>query len=175
MYSKYYKLQSNNITLLKKYKYIIWIDASIIIKNINFVSDILNLIQQEQDKNLFIFEHYIRTNIYTEYLASKDILKYNQNNMYNQINTYLADDFKDTNLYEAGFFIYKKNEQMNNTFNDWWAEVVKFSFQDQLSLPYILKKNNINPYLLNEPIFKKGELLGSIWNNKLVGYVRNHK
>jgi hypothetical protein len=175
MYSKYYKVQSTNIELLSKFKYIIWIDASIVIKNVNFVNDILNLIQKDREQNMFIFEHYIRTDIFSEYLASKHIVKYNANNMYNQVKNYIADGFNDNYLYEAGFFIYKNNEQMKKTLNDWWKEIVTFSFQDQLSLPYILNKNNIKPNLLNESNFIKNKMEGSVWKNKLIGYVRKHK
>ena len=174
MYAKYFKVQSNKIELLQKYKYIIWIDSSIIINNINFVLDILNIIQENYNTDFFIYEHYCRNNIYDELNISINLDKYNNLNIIGQVDNYYYNNYKDTNLYEAGFFIYKNNNLMHIILNEWWDEIIKYSYQDQISLPYILWKNNIIPNILNDEDFVKGELQGSIWNNKLIGYVRDH-
>lgn len=173
MYAKYYKCQSNNIKILNKYEYIIWMDASIEITNKIFIYDILNLINKNND--FYIFEHAQRQDIRNEYIISTSINKYNNQDMLGQINFYYSNGFKDNILYECGFFIYKQNSIVNKLFNDWWYQILKFSYQDQLSFPYVVFQNKIKPYLLNEPNFIKRSNNGSIWNNKLIGYVKCHK
>ena len=65
--------------------------------------------------------------------------------------------------------------------NDWWEENLMYSYQDQLSLPYVLWKNNAKPLLLNETEFNESNefnhsnrLKGSVWNNKLFGRIEKH-
>ena len=176
MYSKFYKTQIINIDLFRKYEYIIWIDASFVITNNNFIDDINNLITKNLNENFFIFEHSERTNIKDEYIESiKNIKKYSNQDLHKQITDYYNKNYKD-GLYENGFFIYKINSIINNVMNEWWNEIQEYSYQCQISLAYVLPNNNINPYLLNEPDFVKGKIQGngSIWNNNLIGYVRNH-
>ena len=50
------------------------------------------------------------------------------------------------------------------------------NYQCQLSLPPCIVCNNKIKYkLLNEDNFIKGKLTGAIWDNNLIGHVRNHK
>ena len=171
MYSKYIKCQHHKIDILKKYKYIIHLDGSFEITNINFVNDILSIIR----KNIFfIFEHYYRNTIEEEYIISNTIKKYENQNMLMQIKRYYKNKYIDNTLYESGFFIYKKTNKTIKLMNEWFNEIIDYSFQDQISLPYIIQKYNINPYILNENNFIKKNINGSVWNNKLIGYVREH-
>ena len=103
--------------------------------------------------------------------------KYENQKILEQIINYYYKGYIDSKLYEAGLFIFKNKEKMNNFFNDWWQEILKYSYQDQISLPFVLWKNNINPKILNEKEFIKGNIskIGSVWNNKLFGIVRDHK
>ena len=172
MKSKFYKFQSINFDFLKKYKYIIWMDASIIIENNNFVNDIISIIKENKNKDLFIFEHYKRNSIFDEYLISKDLDKYKNHNFKEQLNFYKSTGIKDDKLFESGFLIYKNNNKMINMMNDWWKQTLKYGYQCQISLPYVISKNNINYKLLNENNFVKGKLNGSIWINKLFGKVK---
>jgi len=172
MKSKFYKFQSINFDFLKKYKYIIWMDSSIIIQNNNFVNDVISLIKNNLNIDLFVFEHYKRNTIYEEYLASKDLDKYKNHNFKEQIDFYKSTGIKDDKLFESGFLIYKNNKKMFNMMNDWWKQTLKYGYQCQISLPYVISKNNVNYKLLNENNFVKGNLNGSIWINKLFGKVK---
>lgn len=177
MYSKYYKAQSINIDIFKTYNYIIWIDASFIIQNINFVNDILKLISTTDNK-IFLFEHSQRNNIKDEYLESYKLQKYKNQDLLRQITKYYKNGYTE-GLYENGFIIYKNCDEIKELMNDWWNEIIIYSYQCQISLAYILYKYKIKIKLLNEPSFIKGTECGfasrgSIWNNKLIGYVRCH-
>jgi hypothetical protein len=56
-YSKYYKMQHHKIDILADYNYIIWIDASFQILNVNFVDDVLKLINQKSDQDILLMGH----------------------------------------------------------------------------------------------------------------------
>ncbi len=176
MYSKFYKTQILNLeSYFYTYKYIIWIDASIVITNNNFVKDILLLLKTNSSTDFFIFDHAERDSIQLEYLQSMLLPKYANQPLDVQVKNYYSDGYT-SGLYESGFFIYKVNKKISIMLDDWWEEIQNYGYQCQISLPYVLQKNNIKPYLLNESNFKKGvqQGEGSIWKNKLVGYVRNH-
>lgn len=175
MYSKFYKTQLMHIQLFDKYDYVIWIDASVLITNENFITDIRQLINKNMDKLFFIFDHSERDNVSDERYASNMLKKYDYQDLDKQVQTYYDNGYI-TNLYESGFFIYKMCNKISKMMDDWWYEILKHSYQCQLSLPYVLYKNKINVHALNETDFVKGEIMGSgsVWNNKLFGYVRTH-
>jgi len=172
MKSKFYKFQSINFNFIKDYKYIIWMDASIIIENNNFVNDIVSIIKNNLDIDIFLFEHYKRNSILEEYLECKDYDKYKNQNLKKQIEFYYSKGLDDNKLFESGFLIYKNNDKIINMMNDWWKETINYGYQCQISLPYVLYTNKINFKLLNEDNFVKGNLNGSIWINKLFGRVK---
>lgn len=180
LYSKYYKIQAaHHNPLLEKYKYVVWMDASVLIENKYFVRDICNLIQENREKDLFIFEHYFRDNIREELNASLLLKsdKYKYQDIRKQVDTYLKDEAFAKQKYmlsETGFFILKKSETTKRCMDDWWTENIKYSFQCQLSLPYVVYKNQVAVYRLNEPNFVKHAKPGSVWKNKLFGHVRTH-
>jgi hypothetical protein len=146
------------------------------ITNKNFVEDILTLLKNNESEDFFIFDHCIRDSIQLELLASITLSKYSNQDMSTQVKSYYNSGYK-SGVYSSGFFIYKVNYKTAMMMDDWWDEIQKYSYQCQLSLPYVLYKNNIKPFLLNEPAFKKGVFRceGSVLKNKLVGYVRNHR
>ena len=44
----------------------------------------------------------------------------------------------------------------------WWSEIEKFSSRDQISLPYVLNKLGIKPYIITQKDCKKLYLLNQI-------------
>jgi hypothetical protein len=181
--AKYIKCQALNIDILKKYEYIIWSDSSLQIKNKNLVKDIIELLKKKEE--LYFYQHYCRNNIKDEYEISKTLPKYKNHNMEEQIKKYINCDCQcqcqcdcqcdcesNFGLYECGIFIFKNNEKNIKIMNDWWEENVKYSYQDQLSLPYVLWKNNTKPFILNESDLK---IKGSVWDNNLFGIIEQHK
>ena len=57
------------------------------------------------------------------------------------------------------YFIYKNTIKIKNLFNDWWNEISKYSFQDQLSYPYVLWEASLYPdYVIQKE--------GTVWRSK---------
>ena len=67
------------------------------------------------------------------------------------------------NLYENGIFVrYLHDEKINNMCEDWYEEVLKHSYRDQLSLPYIFHKYKYFP----TKVFKDANLTNIFLYNK---------
>jgi len=52
--------------------------------------------------------------------------------------------FVDNRLYAAGVFAYVKNARTCAMMRDWWYHVTRFHLNDQLSLPYVLWRHQID-------------------------------
>jgi hypothetical protein len=141
--------------------------------NINLIKDIIHLLENKKE-DLYFYQHCCRNNIKDEYEISKTVLKYENNKMFEQIKKYENENFLDNMLYESGIFIYKNNDKNLKLFNDWWEENINYSYQCQLSLPYVLWKNNRTSILLNDNIFIKNVINGSVWYNDLFGFIEHH-
>jgi len=152
MSAKYYKAQMHNIDILKKYDYYIWIDGSMFLRD-NFLINVFKLINK--DYNLINFKHSVRNNIRDEMKLSIKMKKYNSQNILEQYNIYIKDNFPDNiGLFEKTIFIRKNNESINDLFDLWWLNNLKYSYQDQISYPYVLWKKNIIPdYIIEENVF----------------------
>jgi hypothetical protein len=163
MIAKYYKLQSHNIKIIKdnNYTHVVWIDSSISILNNNFVNDLIDIINKDEIE-LVNFYHPERNNIYTEADLSIKMDKYECQDIPSQIKKYKEEGFSENNLFWCGFFCRKLNEKINKIFDDWWNENIKMSFQDQISFPYVLWKNNKYPdYIIRQ----------SMYNNNFLGKI----
>ena len=72
-----------------------------------------------------------------------------------QYNAYIEDNFPDNSgLFEKTVFIRRNNLEINNLFDLWWENNLKYSYQDQISYPYVLWKTNIMPdYIIKKNVF----------------------
>ena len=151
MSAKYYKLQSHHVGLLQKYDYYIWIDGSIFLRD-DFIKNITDLINE--DYNLINFKHSVRDNIKDELSASM-YAKYDNQNLKYQYSQYIKDGFEDNvGLFENTIFIRKNVSHINALFDLWWVHNLKYSFQDQISYPYVLWKSGIKvDKVIHENVF----------------------
>jgi hypothetical protein len=152
MCAKYYKAQPHQIDILKKYDYYIWIDGSIFLRD-NFIKNVMIL--TDKNYSLINFKHSVRDNIKDEVKLSITMKKYKSQNIMDQYNAYIEDNFPDNSgLFEKTVFIRKNNLEINNLFDLWWENNLKYSYQDQISYPYVLWKTNIMPdYIIKKNVF----------------------
>ena len=145
--SKYFKMCTH--LLYPNTSFYIWSDASVILKE-----GIIDwLINRLGGFDALFFKHSERSSITEE----KDCVIENLNDPYEgynlseQVKDYLDDGFDDKiGLIECGLFIRRNKPNVNNAFNEWFIEQVKWSIQDQLSLPYILSKHQIQFKLIED-------------------------
>jgi hypothetical protein len=105
---------------------------------------------------LINFKHSIRSTILEELNISLLQQRYVDQDINEQYKKYIKDGFKDDNgLFENGIIIRALDDEITNKiFEDWWDHNVKYSFQDQISYPYILWKHNKKPdYIILDNIF----------------------
>lgn len=163
--AKYYKVQHHQIDFLNKYEYIIWHDASLNIQNTNFVHDILKLISSEP--NMILFTHPCRKTVKEEVTILNTIKKFKDQDFTNQFEIYIKNGFiDDAGLYAMGFFCRKIEPIINKLFDEWFTEINTYTVRDQVSFPYLLWKNKVEPAII---------ITEKISNNKLIGQIIKHK
>jgi len=160
MCAKYYKAQSHRIDILAPYDYIVWMDARMLIKH-DFIPFLMEQIQQGH--KLIHFQHYMNTCVEAEVYLSLIQERYVQQNVVGQFAFYKQQGFPDqTGLYEMTIFIRNmRDATINATFDLWWKHNICYSFQDQISYPFVLWKMNILPdFVIRD---------GIVWDSKYTG------
>jgi len=150
--------------LYPDYDVYIWIDSYFSIKKEETLKWYLD---ELEDKDALFFRHPFRKTVKeeAEYLL-KQMKSGNQyikdrcegEDIEGQLATYLADpEFIDDTLISAGTFAYTKKLVENKEWNvmkEWYYHVCRWNIRDQVSLPYVLKKFNIDYALSEENILK---------------------
>lgn len=125
---------------LNEYDYSIWVDASF-----QIMGDIKQFINRYSTGELMLGNlHFNRDCIY-EY--AKEFITNNKNDeeiITEQINHYKQNNFPEHyGIIETGVLFRRHNNlELINLMEEWYSEVINFSEEDQISLPYILWKNN---------------------------------
>jgi O-antigen biosynthesis protein len=170
MSAKYYKTQAHHIDILQSYEYYIWIDGNISLRD-NFVDHLIQLFESNPTAELFVYKHREkdgypdRTSITEEVSFCKDWDKYNTQDLDGQLQAYKTNGFQDDmGLFQLGVFYRRNNQSINNVYDLWWEHNLKYSYQDQVSFPYVLWKSKKMPDFTIDK---------SIWNNEEF-YVTEH-
>lgn len=145
------------------YDYYIWIDSTF---SISDPSAIERMVDQCIGVDACFFKHSVRSSVKQEVDFVTSLLKsgnaylidrYEGERMIDQVNSYSKDPrWKDDVLFECGTFIYSKSAISNkehNVMKEWFYHNCIWSVQDQLSLPYLLYKFNINYKILEDNVY----------------------
>ena len=90
-----------------------------------------------------------------QYLVSR----YADEPMAAQVSSYLSTNgFEDSWLAATGCFVYRNTPVMRAAMKDWLIECVRWSNQDQLSLPYVMHRHGITPRWLDAGIWNSPHL-----------------
>ena len=142
--NRYFKFHPSEF--FKEYDYSIYIDG-----NVKTLTDISGFVDCVNNRTgLAMFKHHSRKCIYVEKKACLLQKKGNKDKIINQIEKYRAIGFpKNFGLLEGTIVVSDlKNNSAKRLLLDWWSEFLDSgSFRDQLSLPYVLWKNN---YTVND-------------------------
>lgn len=153
--AKYYKLHPYFIDQYHHYDYVVWIDGSGTLLAPNSLEELIKSCK----KGYAVCRHPDRNCIYEEYAFCKDFEKYQHQPMQEQVDAYRKEGYPRYNgLYAGGFIIRDTKKDFTQLDTYWLEENLKWSYQDQLSLPYVLWKHSIaidvieinlieNPYL----------------------------
>ena len=128
---------------LKEYDTSIWVDGKYQIK-----ADMKEYVTKyEKTKSMLCFPHPERDCIYDEAVVCKYIKKCVVEDVDRQIDKYKNLNYPVKNgLYETGCIVRNHHDAIVQTImSDWWDEIVKYSYRDQISFPYILWKHDYLP------------------------------
>jgi GT2 family glycosyltransferase len=141
MRAKFFKIFPWEAEGMSKYEAFIFIDGSIEITDPDFVKYCLKHLTSD----ILVFKHPARNCIYEELKTSLPLVKYKDENIEAQCNSYKPIYPVNGGLYACGVMMVKNNERVKQFMGAWWWENIKWSFQDQLSFPVICKLLKVTP------------------------------
>jgi len=139
------KLNPHSFDFLRKYRYLIWIDGDMQIVSENFVPGILSFLEN----GMVISPHFDgRKCAYSE--ATIRPQKYAKEPLDEQVAFYRSEGFPEGfGLYECGVMARDMTApHVEGVGELWLRQNLKWSYQDQVSLPYVLWKTKFQPDIL---------------------------
>lgn len=140
--NRWYKMHPHK--LFKDYNESVYIDSNIIVKNFSVIE---NRIKELKKKTIYIAmpEHFCRNCIYQE---GKEIIlcqRDSEDKIHETIKHLKSSGYpKNNGLYENNFIYRRHNEkEIGNLMDQWWEFINTYSERDQMSLMFLLWKNNI--------------------------------
>lgn len=130
----------------------IWIDG-----NFSIVGSQRRFMEKYQRQaDILFFPHYERNCVYSEIAACMMANRAPKSLLMKQMRKLLSVNYpEDNGLLSAGYIVRNHNEpKIVKAMEEWYEEVRKYSQRDQISLPYILYKNNLMFDICNEVIFE---------------------
>ena len=140
--NRYIKLHPHEF--FKEYDYSIYVDG-----NIEIISDLSGLVNLLTSSNgIAMHKHFSRSCLYQEAVACQVLKKGNKVQIDKQIRDYRSEGFPENyGLLECTIIVTDlMNSKARDIYDGWWCEMMNHpSGRDQLSLPYVLWKMDINP------------------------------
>ncbi len=141
MKAKYFKCNPHEC--LPGHDISIWIDGSATIHDPNFVERCVKYLGKA---DMMAFTHPTdRKCIYEEAAFCRDFPKYRDHDILGQVEAYRqAGHPENDGLWACGLLVRRNNEAMRNFNQSWWLENCRYTYQDQLSFPFLVRKTGIN-------------------------------
>lgn len=139
--AKHFKLYPN--IYFGDYDVSVWVDGKYIIKN-----DLRKYIMQyKKDEELLLFPHPERNCIYEEAATCVASSIGDKRDIIRQITAYYTEGYPfDNGLYEGGCIVrWHNSDKVRDLMNKWNDEIRKYSYRDQISLPYVCWKTGVKP------------------------------
>lgn len=138
--NRFFKMKPH--LLFPNYNYSIYIDG-----NIQIISDLTEYIHYVGACGLAAHMHSSRDCVYEESEAAVFAGKESKANMSKHINHLRNQKFPEHfGMLECNVLVRRHNNVCKKLMDEWWTEFMKFSKRDQMSLPYVIYKNNISIY-----------------------------
>ena len=74
-------------------------------------------------------------------------------------------DYVDDTLLSGGIFIYRNTAKVQAALKKWWYFMTRYHINDQLSLPYVLKKAGLKIHILDDDI-RANWFMGGLAHNR---------
>lgn len=147
---------------------VVWADGSVQPTDGQFVG---HLLAYTQRGHVGWFAHPCRSTIMDEARASAVLPKYAGQRVMEQVEAYYADGYVDDGLWAAGIAVWRDpfGVETRRFGTMWLAEQVAWTYQDQLSLPYVLWRNpGILPVTIPGDLFapEHYQLRPHVWSDR---------
>ena len=125
---------------LHRYDHVIWVDGSVRITSPDFASFMIGSIREH---GIAMLKHPTRRCIYTEAAFSAQLPKYRYQRISEQVEHYRQQGYPENNGLMAATVSARdlRRRDLDEVFEDWWEENLAWTYQDQISLPYVLWKH----------------------------------
>lgn len=138
--AKYHKLHPHRV--LPDYDHSVWIDGTVSVLDPDFPNQAMAYVN---DSGLALWPHPFRQDAYSEMLVSAAMPKYVNEPMFEQMGHYNHVGFPfDYGLW-AGGVLARHHTKVEPLMQTWWANILRWSIQDQLSLPFVLWRLGATP------------------------------
>lgn len=145
---------------LSDYKYSFWLDGTF-----KIVGSIREYVYKYVNSPMLVVVHPERDCIYDEALGSIPFERYPNYTIEKQVNDYRKMGMPEHyGLIASGALFRQHNHpDVIKLMEDWWREIIKYTNQDQLSLPYLMWKHDFHPsvspvyYWINDYWKKEGQ------------------
>lgn len=130
-------------TFLREFETSVWVDGQYAL-----LDDFRDYIKEYgREKPMLCFPHSARRCICDEVAACIVSGKGNKETLIKQVGAYLNEGYPDNQgLYECGCIVRNHNDEtIRKLMRDWENEIMRYSFRDQISLPYVCWKNCFVP------------------------------
>lgn len=129
--------------LFGDYEFSVYVDGNIPIRNGLETFKLMYCMNEETP--LYLLPHQIRNCIYQEFNACIRNMKDNEGIIYVQMKRYMTEKFPFNYGLSHNCIIgrYHNNENCIKIMNEWWEQIMQYSYRDQLSLFYVLWKLNL--------------------------------
>jgi hypothetical protein len=157
--SKYYKTCLHRISHLKGYSYFLYVDGSIQLKDLGFLSEIL--CNNGSEKQFMLFKHPDRSAIWQESVIGKRYTRYMNQPLIEQFESYYNEGYKpyDNYLVATGFHVRPNTRLYNLMYMSWYYEIQKWSDLCQISFPFSNWLYDVRPLILDEDIYNSSYTL----------------
>lgn len=152
--------------IFPEYEKSVWIDANIDVLNNNLFNDVQ--LSMNKNSKISIVSHPDRDCIYDELQACIDLQKDDAEIMKKQVDLIKQDGFpKKNGLFDTSI-IYREhnNKEIIKIMENWWWWIKKYSRRDQLSLNYVLWKNNYSASILSPETYRKSDSVSFRFDDK---------
>lgn len=157
--AKYYKLLPHLV--LPEYDDTLWLDASFEIEDARCAETLFAYLD---DAPLALFLHPERGCLYEEAEFCRTMPKYADQDIAGQVKHYREAGLPERFGLFAGGIIGRRNDDANvRSLNEqWMAENLRFTYQDQLSLAYLLWKMSLKPSVFRQYLWRPS---GLVWRD----------
>lgn len=134
---------------------VVWVDGSIQVTSADWLDF---LIKESAGSPISQYPHPQRDDILDEADASLPMTKYSGHRLHAQAHHYLSLGHpRNWGLWSTGVIVYRKDAIGSNTLDafgkTWLTEQVRWTYQDQISEPYVLRTLGLRPRTINDNLY----------------------